>query len=156
MLKKRNAAHRAAFLFRVGARGRDWFFMSKFVSKIITFLFCTSQNYSPYRKFIFAVKTAQTRMNTRKTRNHKGCGFSSFVVGVGGLEPPASWSRTKRATSCATPRQPFHYRRSCPRCQGKFTTHCHLAGSNMYLQGAELREEALCPANFIQRKGVQR
>lgn len=30
------------------------------------------------------------------------------------------------------------------------------AGSNMYLQGAELRDEALCPANFIQRKGVQR
>ena len=31
------------------------------------------------------------------------------MVGVGGLEPPASWSRTKRATSCATPRQPNYY-----------------------------------------------
>ena len=30
-------------------------------------------------------------------------------VGVTGFEPTASWSRTKRATSCATPRQPFHY-----------------------------------------------
>ena len=27
------------------------------------------------------------------------------VVGVTGLEPAASWSRTKRATSCATPRR---------------------------------------------------
>ena len=61
-------------------------------------------------------------MNTRKTRNHNGCGHLFFVVGVGGLEPPASWSRTKRATSCATPRQPFHYRRYRARCQGKFPT----------------------------------
>ena len=44
----------------------------------------------------------------------------SPMVGVGGLEPPASWSRTKRATNCATPRQPFHYRRYRSRCQGKF------------------------------------
>ena len=30
------------------------------------------------------------------------------MVGVGRLELPASWSRTKRATSCATPRcSPF-------------------------------------------------
>ncbi len=33
----------------------------------------------------------------------------SLLVGVGGLEPPASWSRTKHATDCATPR----YRREC-------------------------------------------
>lgn len=26
------------------------------------------------------------------------------MVGVSGLEPEASWSRTKHATSCATPR----------------------------------------------------
>ena len=28
-----------------------------------------------------------------------------FVVGVTGFEPTASWSRTKRATNCATPRK---------------------------------------------------
>ena len=27
-----------------------------------------------------------------------------FLVGVAGFEPTASWSRTKRATNCATPR----------------------------------------------------
>ena len=30
------------------------------------------------------------------------------------------------------------------------------AGSIMYLQGADLRKEALCPVIFIQRKGEQR
>ena len=29
----------------------------------------------------------------------------AVIIGVGRLELPASWSRTKRATSCATPRQ---------------------------------------------------
>lgn len=29
------------------------------------------------------------------------------------------------------------------------------AGSIMYLQGADLRKEALCPVIFIQRKGEQ-
>ena len=42
------------------------------------------------------------------------------MVEATGFEPAASWSRTKRATSCATPRQPFHYRRYRVRCQGKF------------------------------------
>ena len=28
----------------------------------------------------------------------------SFIVGEGGLEPPASWSQTRHATNCATPR----------------------------------------------------
>ena len=38
-----------------------------------------------------------------------------FMVEVTGLEPMASWSRTKRATNCATPRNvcafqlPIHY-----------------------------------------------
>ena len=41
------------------------------------------------------------------------------MVGVGGLEPPASWSRTKRATNCATPRQPFHYKEYLQFCQGQ-------------------------------------
>ncbi len=39
------------------------------------------------------------------------------MVGVGGLEPPASWSRTKRATNCATPRKLFYYREYLPFCQ---------------------------------------
>lgn len=26
------------------------------------------------------------------------------IVGEGGLEPPASWSQTRHATNCATPR----------------------------------------------------
>ena len=41
-------------------------------------------------------------------------------------------------------------------CQHIFYARNEGAGFNMYLQGAELREEALCPANFIHRKGVQR
>ena len=32
---------------------------------------------------------------------------SLFVVGVARLELAASWSRTKHATSCATPRNSF-------------------------------------------------
>ncbi len=31
-------------------------------------------------------------------------GIRRFLVGVKGLEPPASWSQTRRATNCATPR----------------------------------------------------
>ena len=57
---------------------------------------------------------------SKKERHAKAC--LSFLVGVAGLEPAASWSRTKRATNCATPRQPFHYRRYRARCQGKFPT----------------------------------
>ena len=32
------------------------------------------------------------------------CSDYSSVVGVKGFEPPTSWSQTKRATNCATPR----------------------------------------------------
>ena len=46
------------------------------------------------------------------------------MVGVGGLEPPASWSRTKRATSCATPRQPSYYISNPPGCQVLFHAGC--------------------------------
>lgn len=35
----------------------------------------------------FDAKNPQTRTNTRKARNHKGCGLPSILVGVGGLEP---------------------------------------------------------------------
>ena len=31
--------------------------------------------------------------------------FFRFLVGVTGFEPMTSWSRTKRATNCATPRR---------------------------------------------------
>ncbi len=41
------------------------------------------------------------------------------MVGVGRLELPASWSRTKRATGCATPRKPLHYNDSSSDCQEK-------------------------------------
>ena len=43
-----------------------------------------------------------------------------ILVGVAGLEPAASWSRTKRATSCATPRQPSYYICNPPACQALF------------------------------------
>ena len=36
-------------------------------------------------------------------KNHR-----TYLVGVGRLELPASWSRTKRATNCATPRNSFY------------------------------------------------
>ena len=36
-----------------------------------------------------------------------------FVVGVTGFEPTASWSRTKRATNCATPRKEKPQQLSC-------------------------------------------
>jgi len=49
-----------------------------------------------------------------------------------------------------------YYSKYRSECQHLFSLFSRGAGSNMYLQGAELREEALCPANFIQRKGVQR
>ena len=37
----------------------------------------------------------------------------SLQVGVTGFEPTASWSRTKRATNCATPRKEKPQQRSC-------------------------------------------
>ena len=44
-----------------------------------------------------------------------------FVVGVTGFEPTASWSRTKRATNCATPRQLFYYTLYPFACQDAFS-----------------------------------
>ena len=41
-------------------------------------------------------------------------------------------------------------------CQPCIFIFCKKAGSIMYLQGADLRKEALCPVIFIQRKGEQR
>ena len=42
------------------------------------------------------------------------------MVGVRGFEPRASWSRTKRATNCATPRQPVYYTFFRSECQDAF------------------------------------
>lgn len=127
--EKRNAAHPGGIPFSRRGKGEGLVFHVEIhIENYRLFLNMSGVFFRPVRQKMMFPKNPQTRMNTRKTHNHKGCGFSCFVVGVGGLEPPASWSRTKRATSCATPRQPFHYRRSCPRCQGKFTTHCHFAG----------------------------
>ena len=39
------------------------------------------------------------------------------MVGERRLELPASWSRTKRATDCATPRQPYYYMKFPGCCQ---------------------------------------
>ena len=54
-----------------------------------------------------------------------------IMVGVNGFEPPTSWSQTKRATNCATPRlnvnrdkpqwcfcQLLNYKRNTVACQG--------------------------------------
>ena len=41
----------------------------------------------------------------------------SVLVRVAGLEPTASWTRTMRATSCATPGKLFYYNLSFPFCQ---------------------------------------
>ena len=40
--------------------------------------------------------------------------ISGFLVGVARLELAASWSRTMRATSCATPRNSFFIIMICP------------------------------------------
>ena len=41
------------------------------------------------------------------------------MVGEAGVEPTASWSRTKRATNCATPRYSGdHYTEFSEKCQG--------------------------------------
>ena len=59
-------------------------------------------NAPPGRSILIQVSPS----NTKKT----GGSFEPpvFLVGVGRLELPASWSRTKRATSCATPRISFY------------------------------------------------
>jgi hypothetical protein len=54
-----------------------------------------------------------TLLNPLRSRSPRG-----FLVGVTGLEPAASWSQTKRATNCATPR------RSVFRRKVYFTIHC--------------------------------
>ncbi len=51
-----------------------------------------------------------------------------ILVGVGRLELPASWSRTKRATICATPRKSvFIIKTSSPFVKPK---NCALTGGN--------------------------
>ena len=43
-------------------------------------------------------------MDVKKTTCCSGKSFFGANIGVAGLEPAASWSRTKHATDCATPR----------------------------------------------------
>ena len=53
------------------------------------------------------------------------------MVGVGGLEPPASWSRTKRATNCATPRKLSYYREFLLFCQEKNPRMTHMVAGDV-------------------------
>lgn len=53
-------------------------------------------------------------------------------------------------------RQLIYISTSYRKMQEDFSFFFDLAGSIMYLQGADLRKEALCPVIFIQRKGEQR
>lgn len=48
------------------------------------------------------------------------------MVGVRGFEPRASWSRTKRATNCATPRQPVYYTFFGPNVKMHFAVRVHI------------------------------
>ncbi len=62
-------------------------FVSNLVSKIIAFFCCTNQKYSHCLAYFFDAKNTQTRTNTRKARNHKGCGSFTFMVELRGVEP---------------------------------------------------------------------
>ena len=42
-------------------------------------------------------------VNKEKKNSSETNGFRGVLVRVAGFEPTASWSRTKRATNCATP-----------------------------------------------------
>ena len=57
-------------------RQRGWFFISKFISKNIDHILNISCVFAGVHSDLPLCKILQTRMNTRKTRNHKGCGFS--------------------------------------------------------------------------------
>ena len=49
------------------------------------------------------------RLFLQKNRRREQYGVRGNVVGVGRFELPASWTRTMRATNCATPRNiPFY------------------------------------------------
>ena len=62
-------------------------FISKFISKNIDNLRCESKKYATSRTHFMFSKNPQTRMNTRKTRNHTGYGFSFSLVELRGVEP---------------------------------------------------------------------
>lgn len=57
-------------------------------------------------------------------QNHR-----AYLVGVRGFEPRASWSRTKRATNCATPRQPVYYTFFDPNVKMHFTVWVHICSA---------------------------
>lgn len=56
-----------------------------------------------HKEFQFITSFKSLISGKQKTHNaNNACVF--FMVGVTGFEPMASWSRTMRATICATPR----------------------------------------------------
>ena len=66
----------------------------------------------PYGKLLLTKRNA-TQVSYQYLRSN--------MVGVGRLELPASWSRTKRATNCATPRnQLYYYNKTMWHCQELF------------------------------------
>ena len=83
------------------------------------------------------------------------CGMISDVVRVEGFEPPASWSQTKRATSCATPGNTYL------RC-GAFPRRAYYTASLERLQAVSFRgtgaafspsHARLLPSPFSSRTG---
>ncbi len=56
--------------------------------------------FSGPKKEFYTLKNSKNVKNRVKTQ----CFNPEILVGVAGLEPAASWSRTKHATICATPR----------------------------------------------------
>lgn len=59
--------------------------------------------YAP-SEFISYKSLSYLRRHQKRNRSLSIPFLHLIMVGVRGLEPPASWSQTKRATSCATPR----------------------------------------------------
>ena len=70
------------------------------------------------------------------------------MVGVARLELAASWSRTKRATSCATPRQPFYYKKYFRFCQELNTDFIYKNLSGSQARGRRMMRIILRPNPF--------
>ena len=64
------------------------------------------------------VKILRTFFATKQAKNPPfSCENGGFLVRVAGFEPTASWTRTMRATNCATPGWLYHYSVSKAFCQ---------------------------------------
>ena len=64
---------------------------------------------------VFLLCVQKSRTSVRDFCLHLFC--QCKLVRVAGFEPTASWTRTMRATNCATPGQPLYYRGSRRFCQ---------------------------------------